>query len=135
MKYSVWPETNAKKIPAEATELHLARPLGLKKLQALCANRPIEKVSCSDSSFRRLKSKTMEWLKKQGIEIQVQAKSGRPLKIPLHKMQEVVELVKDHRSYREIEKTLEVPKSTAHYLVRYAHRDRIKQNGTTVFLD
>ncbi len=135
MKYSIWPNSNLNQIAKETSELHLVRPIAFKKLELLCTKRPIQKVSCSKSCLARIKPKTKKWLEEKGISVQVQQKRGRPLKTPLRKMLVVIELAKDHRSYREIEKTLDVPKSTAHYLVKYAQRDRIKKNGSTVFLE
>lgn len=135
MKYSIWPNANLNQIAKETNELHLVRPIALKKLQLLCLKRPIQRISCSQSCLKRLKPKTKKWLEEKGISIEVQQKRGRPLKTSLRKMLVVIELAKDHRSYREIERTLEVPKSTAHYLVRYAQRDKIKRNGSTVFLE
>jgi hypothetical protein len=135
VKYSVWPDSNLNRIARETTELHLVRPLSFKKIRLFCEKRPIQKISCSPSCFQRIKPKTRNWLEEKGIGIEIQGKRGRPLKTSLPKMVVVVELAKDHRSYREIEKNLHVPKSTAHYLVKYAQRDRVKKNGSTVFLE
>ncbi|MBU0636223.1 hypothetical protein KKE06_04320 [Candidatus Micrarchaeota archaeon] len=134
MKYSVWPQTKMNRIPKGTREIHLVRPLAMKKIQTICEKRPIENISCSQSCFKRLKTKTKKWTEQQNIRLDIQQHAGRPLKIPLKKMARVIELVKDHRTYREIEESTSVPKSTAHYLIRYAQRDKIKQNGSTVFL-
>lgn len=135
MKYCIWPNANLNQIAKETDKLHLVRPIAFKKIREICLKRPVQTISCCPSCFARLKGKTKQWLEEKGIGIKIQQKRGRPLSTPLRKMLAVIELAKDHRSYREIEKTLDVPKSTAHYLVKYAQRDRIKKNGSTVFLE
>ena len=40
----------------------------------------------------------------------------------------------DYQSLREIERLTEIPKSTVHYLVKYAEREKIKKGNTTIYL-
>lgn len=134
MRLVVYPDTETKRLPAEANALHLARPVSAKKLCEILEKRGIESVSCSQSTAKRLKPKHLSELQKHGITIEIEKRSGKPLQIDLKKMQAILEMVRDHRSMREIEKATGVPKSTAHYLVKYADRGKIKNGNRVVYL-
>ncbi|MFH0955096.1 MAG: hypothetical protein V1777_03245 [Candidatus Micrarchaeota archaeon] len=134
MKCAVWPNTALRQIPLNTTELHLVRPLSLKKLSEITAKRKIKAVSYSESTAKRLKAKTKEFLANHSILLSVSNQAGRPLSATLEKMLSVVEMVRDHRSFREIQDTTGIAKSTCHYWIRHAKRQKIRDNGKTLFL-
>ncbi len=134
MKFAIYAGTDIKRLPANASALHLARPVSAKKLCELLEKRDIESVSCSGSTAKRLKQKHFAELEKRGISLEIEKRAGKPLQIDLKKMQAILEMVHDHRSLREIEKTTGVPKSTVHYLVKYADRGKIKDGNRVVYL-
>ncbi len=134
MKFVVYPKTEARQLPANTTAVHLARPVSAKKLCELLEKHGIESVSCSESTAKRLKPKQLNELQKRGITLEIEKRAGKPLQIDLKKMQAILEMVHDHKSLREIEKTTGVPKSTVHYLVKYADRGKIKDAGRIVYL-
>lgn len=134
MKCAVWPKTPLQQIPLNTTELHLVRPLGLKKLKEILAKRKIKAVSYSESTAKRLKEKTKKFLAGHAITLRILNQAGRPLSATLEKMLSVAEMARDHRSFREIESTTRIPKSTCHYWIRYAKRQKIRDKGKTLFL-
>ncbi len=134
MKCAVWPSTGMQQIPRNTTELHLVRPLSLKKLKQIAKKRKIQTVYCGPSTEKRLRPKTRQWLTDQKIALVIQRTPGRPLAVSLSKMLSVAEMCRDHRSFREIQKTTGIAKSTAHYWVSQAKRHKIRFAGKTIFL-
>ncbi len=134
MKSIVYASTDWKQLPLETNAVHLARPIAAKKLAKILEKRGIESVSCSESTARRFKKKHMELLQAHGISLQIEKRAGKPLQIDLKKMQLILEMVHDKRSLREIEKASGVPKSTVHYLIKYADRGKIKDGNKTLYL-
>ena len=134
MKYPVWPKTHASEIPSEINEIHLVRPLPSKKIIDLVSSKRIDRVFASKSTLKRLSKKTKNILKEKNISLEAEEKRGRPLDIPLEKVKEVVELHKDHQSFRKIEKLTGIPKSTIHYLIKYAARNKIKGDKKILYV-
>jgi len=135
MKYSVYPETNVSRIPLDTEAIHLVRPVPLKMLEKILKRlKGMGKISLSESCLKRLPSKTRKLLSKNKIEIRIEASRGRAIEIPLEKMGHLIEMRKDFQSLREIEKVTDVPKSTVHYLVKYAKRAKVKQGKETIHL-
>lgn len=86
------------------------------------------------SASQRLSGKVKELLKKKKIELKIKENKGRPISIDLEKMLRIIELKRDYRSYGEIEQITGVPKSTAHYLIKYANRSKIRKGKQVVHL-
>lgn len=134
MKYSVTEHTNIATIPKDTTEIHLVRPIKKEKLELLISTRNVRKISLSTSCLKRLPKKTQKKLKEKGVSLSIEKRRGRPIGLPLEKIQEIVELRKDYQSIRDIERITDVPKSTIHYLLKYADRSKIKKGNTVVYL-
>jgi len=134
MKVSVYPETSPASIQAEVNAIHLVRPVKKKKMEAILGKCGCREVSMSKSCLKRLPAKTRKAIEANGANIRVEEKRGRAIGIPLEKMMHAIELRKDYQSLREIERLTEIPKSTVHYLVKYAHRDKVKKGGKTIYL-
>ncbi|MDP6670275.1 MAG: hypothetical protein QGI60_00470 [archaeon] len=135
MKVAVYSDTKASEIPTETDSIHLVRPLGRKKIEKLLKRCPgCREISLSKSCLKRLGPKTKSFLKKAGVELSIESRRGRAIGISLEKMLQAIELRKDYQSLREIERLTEIPKSTVHYLVKYAHRDKVKKGDSTVYL-
>lgn len=135
MKIAVYPQTRIEDIPRETDAIHLVRPVGRKKIEKIlekCSG--CRELSMSKSCFKRLPEKTRKVIEKKGAMIGVESKRGRAISLPLEKMLRAIELRKDFQSLREIERLTEIPKSTVHYLVKYAHREKIKKGNTTIYL-
>ena len=135
MKVAIYPATKSGEISPETDAIHLVRPLGRKRLEKFLQKCPqCKEVSMSKSCWKRLPQKTRKMLEKKGVKVEIESRRGRALSLPLEKMMQAIELRKDYQSLREIERLTEIPKSTVHYLVKYAHRDKIKKGDTTIYL-
>jgi hypothetical protein len=134
MKYPVSNESDFRNVPKEASEIHLVRPIGFKKLSKFLETKGIQKVFLSKSTKKRLGKKTVSHLARQGIDVTVESKAGRPISVQLEKIQELVELHKDYQSFRKIEELTGIPKSTSHYLIKYAQRSKVKNKDKIVYL-
>ena len=134
MKYSISDHTSVDKIPADTEAIHLTRPAKHELIERLLKKCNIHEVTVSKSCFSRLPDKTKKLFKDSGATIVIEQKRGRAIDIPLEKMLEIIELRKDFQSIREIEKVTGVPKSTIHYLVKYAERAKIKKGKQVVYL-
>ena len=134
MKYSITADTNPKSIPESAEELHLVRPVKRGFLESILNRCRIRKISLSKSCSKRLGAKTRKFMKEKGIEVIEQQNRGRALSLDLEKIKQVAEYHKDHLSFRKIEKLTGIPKSTIHYLIRYAERSKVKAGKQVVYL-
>ncbi|MBT4870032.1 MAG: hypothetical protein HON47_00460 [Candidatus Diapherotrites archaeon] len=134
MKIAVSEDTDVKKVPKDTEEIHLVRPIKKENLDFLLKNRPIKKISLSSSCLKRLPKKAQIKIKERGIEISVEKKRGRALDLTMEQMLEIIELRKDYQSIREIEKVMDIPKSTVHYLLKYADRGKVKKGSTIMYL-
>ncbi|MBU2476890.1 hypothetical protein KKG83_05455 [Candidatus Micrarchaeota archaeon] len=135
MKYSLYPETEIKKIPANAEKIHFVRPINKKKVEELLKKRKIKEISLSTSTLKRLKPKTIQLIEKKGIEIKKDKRTGRAIETDFDTILKIIELKKDYFSTRKIEKETGIPKSTVHYLLKYANRDKIKKKEQTIYLE
>ncbi len=135
MNYSVYPYTLVSAIPKDADSIHLVRPIPAKKLRAILKKTGSREITISESCVRRLSGKERKVIEEAGAELKLRPRRGRAVELPLSKISEIVELHRDERSYREIEKLARVPKSTAHYLIKYSNRNKLKQGKKTVNLD
>ncbi|MFA5931357.1 MAG: hypothetical protein WC821_03525 [archaeon] len=134
MKYSITEETDIEKIPRDTAEIHLVRPIKKEKLLNLVSRCPIRTITLSSSCLKRLPTKTQKKLKEKGISLAIEKRRGRAIDIPMDKMLQIIELRKDFQTVREIEKITNIPKSTVHYLLKYADRGKIKKGANVVYL-
>ena len=135
MKYSVHSRTDVKRIPKETTDIHASRPLRLRMLKRLLHKCPaLKTISLSKSAFERLSRPVKLLLQKHKMQLMIVKAKGRPIAIELEKMLHIIELRRDYRSYGEIAEITGVPKSTVHYLIKYAQRTKVRHNNQTVHL-
>jgi hypothetical protein len=134
MKYAVSNKTNLEKIPRDTEEIHLTRPIKAKTLKKLLEKCHIRKITLSGSCFNRLSPKTKKIAAEKGIAFATEKKRGRAISIPLKTLLYIIELKKDYQSIREIEKLTGIPKSTVHYLVKYAERAKIHKGKEIIYL-
>ncbi len=134
MKCAVTEKTDVSKVPKDTNEIHLVRPINKEKFAFLLEHRNITTITLSNSCLKRLPKKMLEKIKSKGIELLSEKRRGRALDISLEKMLQIIELRKDYQSIRDIEKVTDVPKSTVHYLLKYADRSKIKKGSTVLYL-
>ncbi|HPM85772.1 MAG: hypothetical protein WC290_03650 [archaeon] len=134
MKYAITEHTNIDSIPRDTLEIHLVRPIKWDKLNNLITKCPIRIITISNSCLKRLPTKTQKKIKDKGITIALEKRRGRAIDLPMDKMLQIIELRKDYQTVREIEKITGIPKSTVHYLLKYADRGKIKKGQNVVYL-
>ena len=88
----------------------------------------------SKSCIARMPKKNIAMLRKKGVAIGTETRAGRPISVPLEKMQQALEMRKDYQSLREVEKVTGISKSTVHYLEKYAQRAKIKNGKRIIYL-
>jgi len=134
VKYAIRDGKDLGKLPKDATAIHLVRPLPYKDLKKVLGKGKWENVTMSNSCWKRLPQKTKNLFKEKSIPTKIESKPGRAIGIGLQRMLEVIEMRKDFQPFRDIEETTSIPKSTVHYLIKYAHRDKIKKGKDTIYL-
>jgi len=135
MIFSVLPGMPLKDVPKEAEQLHFVRPMKKKSIEAVlkkCA--ALKSVSMSKSCTKRMPEAGLKLLREKGIRIESASRQGRPISVPLTKMQHVLEMRKDYQSLREVERVTGISKSTVHYLEKYAQRAKIKNGNKVIYL-
>ncbi|PIN85476.1 MAG: hypothetical protein COV47_01945 [Candidatus Diapherotrites archaeon CG11_big_fil_rev_8_21_14_0_20_37_9] len=114
-------------------KIHFSRPPTLKEIET-ALKQGTREIYISQSSSERMSKRTQKKIKESGITINIEKVAGRPINMSLQKILEIVELHKDHRTYREIEQITGIPKSTVHYIIKYAQRQKIKKGKKIVYL-
>ncbi len=112
---------------------HFPRPPTAAELRAALASNP-PGIFLSKSSFSRMSSRARSLLDSTDVEVVIGSSRGRPIEVDMQKLSQVVELHRDNRTYREIEEATGVPKSTAHYLIKYAGRQKLRSGKKVVYL-
>ncbi len=113
-------------------KVHFSRPPKISELKAALAG--TGQVFMPDSTFKRLSTKARKMLDAKGTEVVIESAAGRPISLPMEKILQVAELHRDERTFREIEQITGIPKSTCHYLVKYAQRQKIRAGKGVVYL-
>ncbi len=132
MKYSIYSSNQT--IPSNTEEIHLIRPINAKKLIALM-NKGIQKISMSQTTFNRLNKKAKEHAENKGIELIINSSRGRAIELNLNQVKEIISMYRDDKSFREIEKKIGIPKSTAHYLIKYSKRKKLKNEKKIIYTE
>ena len=135
MKVAVYPQTKSIGADNAVDGLHLVRPIRHTELGKMLRAENIKKISMSPSTYERLSRKAKAVLNEKEIVVDIEKRQGRTLSADGKNMKDIVELHRDFKSYRAIEKELGIPKSTAHYLVKYAKRSKLKRGNKVFYLD
>lgn len=114
--------------------VHFTRPPTLRDLSVL-KKKNVDEIKLPKSAIDRLSKRARSFLTLNNIKVSCVSSRGRPLGLDFRKVLDVVELHNDDRTYREIERILGVPKSTAHYLIKYAKRKKLKRDNKVVYLE
>lgn len=133
MKATFYPHQKIESVPI-GSPVQLVRPVKWTVLQDLVEKRKVPHFVLGKTTLARMGKKAKKLLKERGIPVKVEKSAGRPLETSPDMIKQVQEALRFHESYREIEKKLGVRKSTAHYLVAYALRKKIRKDGKVVQL-
>ncbi len=113
-------------------KVHFTRPPKIRELEAALRQGIV--LHMPHSCFKRLSAKARRLLDSSGAEVVIEQARGRPISLPMEKILQVAELHRDERTFREIEQITGIPKSTCHYLLKYAERQKLTSNGKIVYL-
>jgi hypothetical protein len=117
------------KIPKKKyKEYHLTRAISLKEFSKIQS----KKISCSPSTYKRLSQKVKQEIENKKINITIDKNLGKPLQNNPKIILETIKLYRQGKSYREIEKTLGITKSSAHYLVKKSKKTKIKKDSLII---
>ncbi|MCR4335419.1 MAG: hypothetical protein NUV57_02675 [archaeon] len=114
-------------------KIHFTRAPKAKELEQVLKN-GAGTIYITKSAKQRLSEKAKKKIKELKVELVIESARGRPIELNLQTISEIVELHRDNRTFREIEKITGISKSTAHYLIKYAERNKIKQGKKIVYL-
>ncbi len=114
-------------------KIHFKRPPSFFVLKSFL-DKGFKVFHMPQSCFNRLSKKSKSLLATTDCKIIIETARGRPLNISFEKLLQVIELHKDNRTFRQIEEITGIPKSTAHYLIKYAERQKIKGKGKIIYL-
>ncbi|MFH1255943.1 MAG: hypothetical protein V1494_01490 [Candidatus Diapherotrites archaeon] len=134
MKQAVYASTKTSGIEKGTESVHLVRPIKAKKLEEL-SRKGVKELCLSPSCEKRLSRKTKKLIEEKGITLKAEPSRGRAIEIPLEKVTEIAEMRWSDKTYREIEELTGVPKSTAHYLIKYANRNKLKKGKSTIYVE
>ena len=135
MQYAIRENTTVSTLPKDLSEIHLVRPISAKKMVSILQQCPgITLMGASASVEKRLSPKTREIIQKHRIHVKRNHKAGRALNIDLDKVRLIADLRKDFLSMREIETKTGVPKSTIHYLLKKAKREKIRKGKNVIYV-
>ncbi|MFH1752106.1 MAG: hypothetical protein ABH821_04180 [archaeon] len=133
MKPSIDTKTKLENVPNTTQEIHLVRPIAGKKLEEIIRKcRDLKTITLSESTLKRLKSNQLKLLKEKKIELKLTSLRGRPLSLKAEKLMKLIEARSYYDSYRKVESETGIPKSTAHYILNYSKRNKVKNNGLIV---
>ena len=135
MKYAVYPDTKPESIPKDADAIHLVRPVKAENLEKIINRLKLKNIFCSQSCVKRFSVKTKKIINEKNIEIKIAERKGRAIGLSLETMRKVIDLYRDDKTFREIEEQTGIPKSTAHYLIKYSDRSKIRQGKKVVYLE
>ncbi|HIH16783.1 MAG TPA: helix-turn-helix domain-containing protein [Candidatus Diapherotrites archaeon] len=135
MRYPVYPFTRPESVPADADSIHLVRPVHHAVLARIVEKTGLKEIYLAESCARRLSRKTRRFLEERGVQLVAKKKRGRVLSLSLEKIRQIIGLHQDDKTLREIQAQTGVPKSTVHYLIKYADRSKIRFQGKTVHLE
>ena len=112
---------------------HFSRPPTAAQLKAAIKG-GASRIFMPASSFSRMGAKARRLIDDSGAEVVIESSRGRPIEIGVEKLMQIIEMHRDNRTFRQIEKATGVPKSTVHYLVKYAERQKLRKGGDIVYL-
>ena len=110
------------------------RPPKFGEIEAMLG-RGVREFVMPKSCARRMGKKSLRMISQRAGKISIESSRGRPIALDLKMIREVAELHSDNRTYRQIADITGIPKSTAHYLIKYAQRSKIRKGGKTIYIN
>lgn len=133
----IYHDSALKKLSPKTEKIYLVRPVSLKKIHGIkrkCRN--LRELLMGQDTYNRLSRKVKEFLVEKGIYVKIEGMRGRAIEVSPKKLFEAIDLYNERTPLRKIEEKLGIPKSTLHYLLKYAQRTKLKDShGDIVFLE
>ena len=128
--------TKVTRIDKNIERLCFTRPISLKKYLAIIRKCVlIREVIMSQNTLERLNPKIKKSLYRKGIFVKIKQNKGRPLSVNLKQLYEAIDFFKDNYSFREIAAKTGIPKSTVHFIIRKAKKNKIKTKNKMYHLE
>ncbi len=125
---------NISKLDKDCEELHITKAFSIKIIEKIFFKcKKIKTITLSKSTKERIGEKTKSYFKNKKIKLIIKNEQGRPIDIPITKLQKIIQMHKDF-SYRELEEKLKVPKSTIHYLIKKSKKRKLKDGKKIIYL-
>lgn len=122
------------KINNSCQELHVTQSFSFKTAEKIYTKcNKLTTITVSKSTRDRISPKTKKYLKSKKISLVTKKEQGRPIDIPINKLNKILEMHKDY-SYRDLEEKLGVPKSTIHYLIKKSKKKKLKNGNKIIYL-
>jgi len=133
----IYHNTPLSELSNKTEKLYLIRPVALKKIKSIKRKCPkLKELLMSQDSYNRLSKKVKNCLVEKEIFIKIEGMRGRAIEVSPRKLFEAIDLYNERMPLRKIGEKLGIPKSTLHYLLRYAQRTKLKdEHGKIVFLE
>ncbi len=124
-----------RKITPDIEAIYLQRQPSLFFLNQIFNNlKKIKKIYLSPSTFQRTGKKAKTLLKEKSISLIVSEFKGKPIISPSSLLSKINEYKRDSLSIRKIAEKTNLPKSTIHYLFKYAKKNKIKKDNIVIIL-
>lgn len=135
MYYALRENTPLTGIPADTEKIHLVRPLSRKRLRAILSRCPhLHTIGASVSVVKRLHPEARKLLEEKHVTLTKANRAGRAIHIDLETIREIADLRKDFLSMRKIAEKTGVAKSTIHYLLKKAKREKIRKGKNVIYV-
>jgi hypothetical protein len=121
-------------IDKNCVELHITQAYSEKTISKILKKyKRLKIITASKSTKERLSKNTIKLIKLHKIKLLTKKEQGRPIGIPIAKLQKILEMYKDY-SYRDLEEKLNIPKSTIHYLIKKSKKKKLKDGKKIIYL-
>lgn len=136
MRPIIYEKLKLDSVPANVESIHIARPISYDKFKKLLGKtKRLKDITMSESTFKRLGTRTKKLLEDNRIILKKRSNAGRAISINLELLLELIEYQKYGDSIRQISEEFDLPKSTIHYLFKYAKRNKFYLNKRTIILE
>ncbi|MDD3177942.1 MAG: hypothetical protein PHR26_00310 [Candidatus ainarchaeum sp.] len=126
--------TKISKINNSCKELHITQAFSYKTAEKIYnKSKKINLITVSKSTKERISPKTKQFLKSKNINLVIKKEQGRPIDIPIEKLNQIIKMHKDY-SYRDLAEKLKIPKSTIHYLIKKSKKKKLKNGNKIIYL-
>ena len=127
--------SDLKKVNQSLQKIYIQRPITFKFLKKIIFKlSDLKEIYLSKSTFSRMGKKSLLFIKMKKIKTILANFKGKPLNSLVEKLTEINDFKRDALSIRKISEKTKLPKSTIHYLFKYAKKNKIKKEDLVIIL-